>query len=453
MRRFDADFKINNMFLLKLEDIVIPSDLQGRAFDPDVNELKESIKTHGQLQPVTVRKDAKDRPVLVFGFSRVRAIRELNEESGGEAIRVKAVLASCNEEEAFLQNLEENFRRNAVSPIDTAHNIRRLKDRFGKTDAEIGKIYGKSASWVASHIPLMSLGRAIAWKVHTGELSMNAALALCKVDEDKREAVLEKAAQAEASNSAGLKEGQYRVGQRVFNKDDKSGKEKKQRISHAAVVEAANVENGGGPVARAAFKPKMSNVISLLVEWDLPGFLELDQYIAGRLTYDEVCEKLMAIKDRLMFKAAAPKSRRGKDVNKRLEELMKARKALAEKRAKKSATANSMSSARFEALAKARKAIAEARARQALKRTEEPAAAQLAIGDRFRSKDNPSNVVRVVELPPDDASDEYRVIFETGKRAGKTEIWLGSQLDGDVFERIREDDTSAPAPALEEAIP
>jgi ParB-like chromosome segregation protein Spo0J len=193
MKGFDVEFKKQDTFLIDPEDITIDEAFRGRAYAPDLGDLKRSLKEMGQLQAIGIRKDG-DTPVVVFGFSRVLAMRELNKEraNGEEPMLCKCSFVKCNEQDGYLRNIAENMERKSVSPIDIAHNVAILQDRFGKSQAEIAKIYHRSGEWVRQIALLNSLDEKTKRKVHSGELKLSAANELVKMPTHEREAVVEK---------------------------------------------------------------------------------------------------------------------------------------------------------------------------------------------------------------------------------------------------------------------
>lgn len=221
--KFKIPFKKGDVFLIDPALIELPADLQGRAYEPDLTDLIASLKTQGQLQPIGIRKDG-DKVVAVYGFSRVRALRAVNESVPGEKMLCKCLYLDINEFEAFTRNITENRERNAVSVVDTAINIAKLRDRFGKTLDEIAALYRRSPAWVRSHLHILGLDEPTRRKLHTGELALSTALELVKIPAAERSDVLER------MEKAGEKPTEERV------RRERTGE---KRVSKTARYEAA----------------------------------------------------------------------------------------------------------------------------------------------------------------------------------------------------------------------
>lgn len=198
------DVKRGDRFFLDPFAVITKEELRGRHIPPteeQIIELAISMLTFGQLQAVVGRRDADNRVVVVAGFTRTAAARLIrkgftfeDQEYKDEEFRLQVVLKDCNDEEAFLQNIVENAQRNETSPIDDANNQRRLRDSYGKSDAEIARIYGyKSQNKVASYRRLLLLSEEERDLVHFGLLAVSAALDLLDAPAEQRVEIVEKA--------------------------------------------------------------------------------------------------------------------------------------------------------------------------------------------------------------------------------------------------------------------
>lgn len=138
----------------------------------DLTELKKSLAEHGQLQPGIVRKDAQGNPVLVAGYRRLQAIREINEAPAEWNLRgpmaFLARMSSITEDEALVVNLRENLDRRELSPIDMAFAVQAL-ERLGWDRPKIAEAMRmKSPSRISQLLALLELPSRVIDLVHTG---------------------------------------------------------------------------------------------------------------------------------------------------------------------------------------------------------------------------------------------------------------------------------------------
>jgi ParB/RepB/Spo0J family partition protein len=183
--------------------IVIKPELNGRHDLPDISELIADIRERGQLQPVSVRSE-DGKPVLVSGFSRWRAIAEINKTLAPEMrIRVKASYVRCNELEGYVMNYMENRRRNATTALDDAHQFAQF-ERWGKTPAEIAAMLGVKASYVTRMLKLVQATPEVQKAVSEGRIKPTAAASIATLSTEVQNAAVsgDGKVSAETVNSA-----------------------------------------------------------------------------------------------------------------------------------------------------------------------------------------------------------------------------------------------------------
>jgi ParB family chromosome partitioning protein len=155
-------------------DQIRPSDQQvRRSFDSEaLRELAESIRSHGLLQPVLVRR-LPDGYQLLAGERRWRAARLAGLE------RVPALVRDEPEEaDRLVLGLIENLQREDLNPIEEAHGIRVLSDQFHLTQEEIAARLGKNRVSIAQSLRLLTACPALQSAVAGGSLSAGHARAL-----------------------------------------------------------------------------------------------------------------------------------------------------------------------------------------------------------------------------------------------------------------------------------
>lgn len=201
---FSAPHKRTSEYNFAPEDISVRAELNGRHELPDISWLVQDILAHGQLQPVIIRNDG-GTPVLVAGFSRWRAISEINSKSlAPVALKVRCTYFRGNEREAFLANISENRYRNATTPLDDAHNIARL-ERWGMSVEEIAEHYREKPVWVAGRLSLLSLEDSTREAVKRGKIKTTAAVEIAKLSAEKQREVTKRAEAGETVKAADVR--------------------------------------------------------------------------------------------------------------------------------------------------------------------------------------------------------------------------------------------------------
>jgi ParB family chromosome partitioning protein len=157
-------------------DRIVPNDLQPRGYidDARLQELAESIKSNGVIQPIVVRT-VGDRFQIIAGERRWRAAKLAG------LLRVPIVVRDVapGQERALLEMaLIENIQREDLNPIEEAHAYRRLADQFRLTQEAIATAVGKDRASVANYVRLLKLPDEVRNEVASGRLSMGHARAL-----------------------------------------------------------------------------------------------------------------------------------------------------------------------------------------------------------------------------------------------------------------------------------
>ncbi len=155
-----------------------------KDFDPgELSALKESLATHGMLQPVVVR--ATDRGYqLIAGERRLRAAREV----GWKEIPVRIV--DFNDQQVFEAAMVENLQRSDLNPIEKAQGFQDYLNRYGVTQEEIAKKMGLDRSTISNLIRLLELPPSVQDAVRTGQISNGHARALLALEDAERQASL-----------------------------------------------------------------------------------------------------------------------------------------------------------------------------------------------------------------------------------------------------------------------
>ncbi len=167
------------------EPDIIPSDtlpisrVEPRAgqprtvFDePALQELSESIATHGVLQPITVRRLDSGYYQIIAGERRWRAARL----AGLTEVPVRIIEADDRKAQELA--MVENLQRENLNPVEEAKGYKALMEDFGMTQEAVSLSVGKSRPAVANALRLLSLPEAVANMLEGGEISSGHARAL-----------------------------------------------------------------------------------------------------------------------------------------------------------------------------------------------------------------------------------------------------------------------------------
>ncbi len=150
-----------------------------KDFDPGkLAELSLSVRRHGILQPLLVRRVAGGYE-LVAGERRLRAA----EMAGFKKVPV-IVRETAGEEQAVL-SLVENLQRENLNCLEEALGYRRLIEEYGLTQEELGQRLGRSQPTIANKLRLMKLSPVVQEMVRSGRLSETHARALLRVEDAK----------------------------------------------------------------------------------------------------------------------------------------------------------------------------------------------------------------------------------------------------------------------------
>jgi len=158
-----------------------------KSFDKaKMEELKGSIKKHGIIQPVVVRKMANGFEV-VAGERRLKAAKEIGLK------KIPAIIRSINNEKSLEIALVENIQREDLNPVEQANAFKRLIDEFKLTQQELAEATGKSRALVTNTIRLLKLNPEIQKNIAEGKISFGHAKLLLSIeDEEMQSAVCER---------------------------------------------------------------------------------------------------------------------------------------------------------------------------------------------------------------------------------------------------------------------
>ena len=148
-----------------------------------LEELAESIKKHGVIQPILVRKDGK-------GFELVAGERRFRAAKLAKLKKIPVVVSNISDVQSLEIAILENIQREDLNPLEVAKGYQRLKDEFGYTQEAVAKSVGKPRSSVANSLRLLTLSSKIQDEIDKGAISEGHAKVLLSVDGVKAEQLL-----------------------------------------------------------------------------------------------------------------------------------------------------------------------------------------------------------------------------------------------------------------------
>lgn len=170
-----------NLTYLKM-DALQPGKYQPRkGMDSHaLEELAESIRSQGIIQPIVVRKIGIERFEIVAGERRWRAA------SLAGLTEIPVIIREIPDNAAIAMALIENIQRENLNAIEEASALHRLSQEFSLTHQEIAKIVGKSRATISNLLRLLTLSPEIKLMVEKGELEMGHARAVLALDEGRQ---------------------------------------------------------------------------------------------------------------------------------------------------------------------------------------------------------------------------------------------------------------------------
>ena len=165
---------------LNINDIEPNRDQPRQDFDDDsVNELADSIKQHGLIQPIVVSPLSNGRYSIVAGERRWRACRI------AELTEVPVIVKDATKQELMEIALIENLQREDLNPVEEAFGYRSLIEAFGLTQEEVALRMGKSRTAVTNALRLLNLNEDELSALRIGTITAGHARTLITVDDDE----------------------------------------------------------------------------------------------------------------------------------------------------------------------------------------------------------------------------------------------------------------------------
>jgi len=160
---------------------IIPNSFQPRrVFEQDkLDELAESIREHGVVQPIVVRRLKSGKYELVAGERRLRASQQLGRD------KIPAIVKELTDQQMMEIALVENIQRQNLNPVEEAHAYKRLLEEFKLTQEQLAQKVSKSRSFIANMVRLLNLPQEIIDNLSENKLTVGHARPLLAIDSEE----------------------------------------------------------------------------------------------------------------------------------------------------------------------------------------------------------------------------------------------------------------------------
>lgn len=141
-----------------------------------LEELAESIKVQGVMQPIVIRPISSDRYEIIAGERRWRATQLAGLDT------IPAVIRDVSDEAAIAMSLIENIQREDLNPIEEAVALKRLQDEFELTHQQVADAVGKSRTSVTNLLRLIALDSEVKKLLENGDIEMGHARSVLSLE-------------------------------------------------------------------------------------------------------------------------------------------------------------------------------------------------------------------------------------------------------------------------------
>ena len=174
------------VMLLNLKDI-LPNRFQPRIVfkENEIAELAESIKEHGVIQPIVVRKIA-DKYEIIAGERRYKASLEAGKTT------IPAIITDLNDKDSAEIALIENIQRSNLTPIEEAISYKKILDMGYLSQSDLALKLGKTQSTVANKLRLLNLSEDVQEELLKGRISERHARSLLRLEKEDQEKMVKR---------------------------------------------------------------------------------------------------------------------------------------------------------------------------------------------------------------------------------------------------------------------
>lgn len=180
--RQESRLNNNSIGLINISEIETNPYQPRTEFDQvALNELSESIKVQGLIQPITVRRQGANQYQLISGERRLRASKLAG------LTEIPAYVRSANDQQMLEMALIENIQRENLNAIEVALSFQRMLDECNLKQEQLGERVGKNRTTVTNYLRLLKLPPAIQISIRDQKISMGHARALINVEQEEKQ--------------------------------------------------------------------------------------------------------------------------------------------------------------------------------------------------------------------------------------------------------------------------
>lgn len=216
-----------------------PEQPRKRFTEAELDELAQSIRAHGVIQPLIVRARPEGGYHLIAGERRWRA----SQRAGLQ--RVPVVVQDVAPREAFERALVENLQRADLNAIEEAEAYQRLVEEYSYTQEQVAERVGKDRSTVTNSLRLLRLPSHVRRMVEEGDISMGHARALLALESD---AEMETVARTVAGRKLSVRATEDLVRKRGQDKSERPAAEKPQKSASVRDLENRLMQSLGAKI-------------------------------------------------------------------------------------------------------------------------------------------------------------------------------------------------------------
>lgn len=260
---------------IKMKSITANINQPRKYFDAEkMEELKESIKNNGLIQPITVRRieagKNKGKYEIIAGERRFRAFRMLGMEE------IDAIRLEAGDLKSYEYSVLENIQRENLNAVEEAESYAMLIEVYGYSQEKLAEKFGKSRSAVANKIRILKLPEKVKDMVRKNELSYGHARTLLSLNDPGE---ILKVAEKTGGKNISVRNLE-KIVRKLNGKKANGGEEKEETEKQRHLSEAVNIKENNGEKSFIEEKLKEFFETKVKINGDIhkSGKIEIDFY-------------------------------------------------------------------------------------------------------------------------------------------------------------------------------